>query len=276
MTASLRRLKAFLAHENQLVIVTVETARGSTPREEGAVMLVSPTHSCGTIGGGHMEFLGVENARALLAGAKGDIAGNTRLDIPLGPEIGQCCGGRVVLSFTHATPQARAELLDRLARREAEAPQIWLFGGGHVSHALCDALKLLPVHVTVVESRASALDGLGPDTTTRVVAMPEAQVRDIPSGSAIVILTHDHAQDFLIAAEALTRDDLAFVGMIGSRTKRATFSSWFVREGGNPDHLARLTLPVGGTAVHDKRPEVIAALTAAELITVLLKDVPHV
>ncbi|MBD8556536.1 xanthine dehydrogenase accessory protein XdhC [Rhizobium sp. CFBP 8762] len=268
----MRRLKAFLSREQDLIIVTVETARGSTPREEGAVMLVSPTQSCGTIGGGHMEFLAVENARNLLAGTGGD----SRLDIPLGPEIGQCCGGRVVLSFTHATPAARAELLDRLARREADAPQIWLFGGGHVSHALCDALKLLPVQVTVVESRASALDGLGPDTTTQVVAMPEAQVRDIPSGSAIVILTHDHAQDFLIAAEALTRDDLAFVGMIGSRTKRATFSNWFVREGGNSDHLARLTLPVGGTAVHDKRPEVIAALTAAELITVLLKDVPHV
>jgi xanthine dehydrogenase accessory factor len=100
--------------------------------------------------------------------------------------------------------------------------------------------------------------------------MPEALVRDMPAGAAVVILTHDHALDFLIAREALARMDLAYTGMIGSATKRATFANWLSREGGGERSLLdRLTLPIGGSAVRDKRPEVIAAMTAAEILTAL-------
>jgi xanthine dehydrogenase accessory factor len=100
--------------------------------------------------------------------------------------------------------------------------------------------------------------------------MPEALVAEIPAGSALVILTHDHALDFLIAREALARTDLAYTGMIGSATKRATFASWLSREGGGErTWLDRLTLPIGGSAVRDKRPEVIAAMTTAEILAAL-------
>jgi xanthine dehydrogenase accessory factor len=83
----------------------------------------------------------------------------------------------------------------------------------------------------------------------------------------VLILTHDHALDFLIARAALARTDLAYVGMIGSATKRATFAHWLKREGEDDRLMTRLTLPIGGNAVRDKRPEVIAALVAAELLT---------
>src|SRR3546814_2831524 len=99
--------------------------------------------------------------------------------------------------------------------------------------------------------------------------MPEALVADIPAGGAAVILTHDHALDFLIAREALARPDLPYVGMIGSATKRATFANWLKREGADPRLTDRLVLPVGGSAVKDKRPAVIAAMVAAELLAAL-------
>ena len=105
----------------------------------------------------------------------------------------------------------------------------------------------------------------------RLAALPEALVADIPPGSAVVIVTHDHALDFLIAREALARPDLAYTGMIGSATKRATFTRWLLREGGGPDWLERLTLPIGGGAVKDKRPQVIAAMTVAEMLTALAR-----
>ncbi len=111
----------------------------------------------------------------------------------------------------------------------------------------------------MVESRERELAGLPDNVTAKLAAMPESVVATIPPGSAILILTHDHALDFLIAAEALKRSDLAYVGMIGSATKRATFASWLKREAPEAD-LARLTLPVGGP-LKDKRPAVIAALT---------------
>jgi xanthine dehydrogenase accessory factor len=134
---------------------------------------------------------------------------------------------------------------------------------------LAAALKPLPVKTTVIETRQEELDELPPDTVTQLVAMPEALVSDLPSGSVVLILTHDHALDFLIAKEALARSDLAYVGMIGSATKRATFSSWLTREGGERSWLDRLTLPIGGATVKDKRPEVIAAMTAADILTAI-------
>ncbi|PST30285.1 xanthine dehydrogenase accessory protein XdhC, partial [Mesorhizobium loti] len=95
-------------------------------------------------------------------------------------------------------------------------------------------------------------------------------VRDAPPDSAFVVLTHDHALDFLIATEALGREDASYVGMIGSKTKRATFKNWLSREVDRPELFGRLVCPIGGTAVKDKRPPVIAALAAAEILTAAL------
>src|SRR5690606_15239546 len=105
---------------------------------------------------------------------------------------------------------------------------------------------------------------------TLLTPMPEESVREAPAGSAFLVLTHDHALDFLIVAEALKRVDASYVGMIGSKTKKATFRSWFLKTaGGSEQELARLVSPIGGDAVKDKRPAVIAALAAAEVMTVL-------
>jgi xanthine dehydrogenase accessory factor len=100
----------------------------------------------------------------------------------------------------------------------------------------------------------------------KAVPMPEAVVRGAPEGSAYVILTHDHALDFMIAAEALKRIDSPYVGMVGSKTKRAKFANWYRGEGGSDEALRRLVLPIGSFGVVDKRPEVIAALAAAEIM----------
>jgi xanthine dehydrogenase accessory factor len=108
------------------------------------------------------------------------------------------------------------------------------------------------------------------DVARRLEAIPEAAVADIRPGGAAVILTHDHNLDFLIAAEALKRDDLGYVGMIGSKSKRGVFLNHLDREGAGRALAERLILPVGGSALRDKRPEVIAALVAAELLVRLL------
>ena len=107
---------------------------------------------------------------------------------------------------------------------------------------------------------------------TCLTPMPEAIVRDAPAGSAFVILTHDHALDFLIATEALLRQDASYVGMIGSKTKRATFRNWLSREVGKPELFSGLVCPIGGDTVKDKRPAVIATLAAAEILTAALVE----
>jgi len=261
-------LARFLEANPLLALVEVTEALGSTPREKGAWMLVSPDATYETIGGGQLEFMAIASARDMLASA----SSSGKLSIPLGPEIGQCCGGRVELSVTAADDRVRATLLLRAEACQAALPRVLLFGGGHVGHALAAALALLPVQATVVETRAEALEGMPPEVATLLTPVPEAAVRDAPPGSAFVVLTHDHALDFLIVAEALRRADAAYVGMIGSKTKRATFRSWYLSEvGGSEADLARLVCPIGGDAVHDKRPAVIAALAAADLVAALAR-----
>ncbi len=209
---------------------------------------------------------GADEAKSL---ASSDRA-STRLDIPLGPEIGQCCGGRVEVLVRPVDAALAAELVAAAEADEARLPHLYIFGGGHVGKALSAAVALLPVHAMVVETRAEELEGIAAGVERRLTPVPEEAVRTAPAGSAFAILTHDHALDFLIVAEALKRGDAAYVGMIGSKTKKATFKSWFLKTaGGSEAEFSHLVSPIGGDAVKDKRPAVIAALAAAEMMSAL-------
>jgi xanthine dehydrogenase accessory factor len=237
-------------------------ALGSAPREAGAFMLIGPDETIGTIGGGHLEFMVIDMARKMLR----DGTASDTLDVPLGPEIGQCCGGRVKLDLALLDGAKRADLLDELLKDEADSPHVYLFGAGHVGRALAAALGALPLHVHLIDTRPDALEGLPDAVDTQAVPLPEAVVRKAPGSSAFVILTHDHALDFLIVREALEHPSARYVGMIGSKTKRAQFKRWYMQEGGREEDFARLICPIGRDKVADKRPEVIAALAAAEIL----------
>ncbi|MGV8938022.1 MAG: xanthine dehydrogenase accessory protein XdhC [Allorhizobium sp.] len=263
-------LDTFLALHPAAILVEVEAVQGSTPREAGAYMLVSAEALFGTIGGGQLEFLGIGHARAILNGE----ALPDMLDIPLGPEIGQCCGGRTQLRFSNLDAALAAALRNKQQAEENKFPQVLLFGAGHVGLALAQALRPLPLQVAVIETRDIAVADRPDGVAFRRVVMPEAEINGIAPGGAVVILTHDHALDFLIAREALARADLAYVGMIGSVTKRATFSHWLARQGGDPAWLSRLVLPIGGSTVRDKRPAVISAMAAAEILAALARWSP--
>jgi xanthine dehydrogenase accessory factor len=116
----------------------------------------------------------------------------------------------------------------------------------------------------MVDGREEELS-MAPGGVERVLTpLPEEVVRRAEPGAAFVVLTHDHALDFLIAREALARGDAAYVGMIGSRTKRVSFHRW-LREAG-PVDAGALVCPIGAAGRPDKRPEVIAAFVAAEVM----------
>lgn len=266
MTLSPTQLETFLTAHPAAIVAELSAVRGSSPRAAGTFMLISPEAIIGTIGGGALEYMVIDRARQVLA--SGEEADD--LDIPLGPEIGQCCGGRVEVALRHVTSEMARTLSGRLAAELDARPDVFLFGAGHVGHALARALSPLPMKVHVVDTRPDELAGLPDNVAVHAVAMPEAVVRAAPWGSAYVVLTHDHALDFLICAEALQRADAPYVGMVGSKTKKARFRSWYLGEGYPADRLERLVLPIGGAAfpngLGDKRPEVIAALAAAELL----------
>lgn len=266
MSISPQEIRTFLAANPAAIAAELTAVRGSSPREAGTFMLVSPEAQTGTIGGGALEYMVIDRARQVLRDGEHEDS----LDIPLGPEIGQCCGGRVDVSLKRVTAAEARRLVAKLEAELTARPHVYLFGSGHVGHALARALSALPLRVHVVDTRPDELVNLPDNVETHAVAMPEAVVRSAPAGSAFVILTHDHALDFLIAAEALQRSDARYIGMVGSKTKKARFRNWYLGEGYPVAPLDRLVLPIGGKAfpngLGDKRPEVIAALAAAEIL----------
>jgi len=227
-------------------------------------MFVSATGLHGTIGGGQLEYMAVDKARVMLcAGRVAEV-----MDVPLGPEIGQCCGGRVAVSLTQMAAADRTEACAADAVDTAKHPHVYIFGAGHVGRALARFFQHLPVKCILIDTRAEELSLCDAQIETRMSAIPEADIRAAPPRSAYIVLTHDHALDFLLTSEALDRGDAAYVGLIGSATKRVKFSRFHATHSDKAD-ISGLTCPIGATKSHDKRPDVIAAFTVAEIMTCL-------
>jgi xanthine dehydrogenase accessory factor len=260
-------LRQVLAAGEPAVIVCVDRAQGSTPRDEDAAMLVTAHDIAGTIGGGRLEWIAIARARDML---REDVARDV-LDVPLGPAVGQCCGGHVRLALARAEEPTLADLEAREAAERSGWPPVLLFGAGHVGRALAVALDPLPLNVTIVETRGDYLARLPARMRLMESADAPADVRAATAGSAIVAMTHSHQLDYAITEAALLRGDAAYVGMIGSMTKRARFARWFAARGGDPARLANLVCPIGGQGVRDKRPAVIATFVAAEVLAAALR-----
>ena len=261
-------LRDLLSRDEPVVLVSVGEARGSTPREVGASMLVTRDAVAGSIGGGRLEWIAMERAREMIA------AGDQRstLDLALGPSVGQCCGGRVRIDLARADEAAARDLAHVEDRQRDDFPQVMIFGAGHVGRALAKALAPLPLAVTVIDSRAEALADLPAEVRALPTADPVAEALTAPTNAAFVVMTHSHQLDHDIVEAALAREDARYVGLIGSDTKRKRFERWFLARGGSRDMLDTLVCPIGGVTVRDKRPPVIAALGAAELITRMLGE----
>ncbi len=261
------RLRQFLDAPGPVASLRLIRVRGSSPRNTGTEMYVRAESLCGTIGGGQLEHLAIAAARELLA------AGNLshHMDVPLGPEIGQCCGGRVEIALTRMSASDKDLALREAEAREAELPAVYILGAGHVGRALADLLQHLPVRAVLIDQRQGELDQCHASVERRLSAIPEIDVMNAAPGSAFIVLTHDHGLDFLLASAALQRGDATYVGLIGSATKRAKFAAW------THDHcdglsVADLICPIGAGGSRDKRPAVIAALVVAEVITALTSE----
>jgi xanthine dehydrogenase accessory factor len=246
------------------VLVTVARTRGSVPREVGAWMTVTPVGITGTVGGGHLEFDAIARARTALAG--GELADEVRY--PLGPTLGQCCGGVVWLRFERIA--AGADLTHRLPIEPGRP--VALFGAGHVGQAIARIARDLPMALHWIDSRADQFPVEPPVARWRLEALdpPADAVPDLAPHSAVLIMSHSHAEDFDIVAACLKRQresgDLAFIGLIGSRTKWASFRQRLAARGFAEDDLTRVVCPIGVPGVAGKQPAVIAVAVLAQIL----------
>jgi xanthine dehydrogenase accessory factor len=252
----------WLADGEAAVLVEVTEALGSAPREAGTRMLVSAVRSAGTVGGGHLELKAIERARRMLAGE----AVAPTAHYPLGPALGQCCGGAVTLAFTMLDAKV-------LGAWPKVAPRfhLQLYGAGHVGRAIVSALAPLNVVVDWIDEREEEFPAelaLPPQVRKVCVDTIEAEVRHAPRGAYYLVLTHRHDLDLRISEAILQRGDFAFFGLIGSKTKRNRFIHRFERRGIPAGTIARMTCPIGVPGIEGKEPEVIAAAVAAQLLLV--------
>jgi xanthine dehydrogenase accessory factor len=243
------------------VVVEVIATRGSAPREAGTRMLVSARRVRGTIGGGHLEFKAIESARELLTGAGTEAVYQ---HYPLGPALGQCCGGAVTLRLARLQPA-------HVADWPVSAPRftLQLYGAGHVGRAIVQLLAGLPCRVQWIDEREDEFprDVELPPHIERVCVEPvQAEVDVAPPGAFYLVLTHSHDLDLAISQAILARGDFAFFGLIGSKTKRARFIRRFAQRGIAPEAIARMTCPIGVPGIAGKEPEVIAVAVVAQVL----------
>ena len=228
--------------------ITVTKTAGSTPRETGTQMLVWANRIEGTIGGGMLEWEAMAEARAMLSDGRDQL---TRT-IPLGPALGQCCGGSVTLSWE------RAETLSETPRRP-----LWIYGAGHVGRAIVQVMAPLPdFDITWLDTGADRF----PDTevTTLVAKDPAQVVKHAPVNTDHLILTYSHEIDLAIC-HALLSHDFHSAGLIGSATKRARFKSRLAALGHPPAQISRIACPIGDPTL-GKHPQAIALGVATSMI----------
>jgi xanthine dehydrogenase accessory factor len=263
---------AWRAAGRRAVVVEVASARGSVPREAGTRMLVATGCTAGTIGGGHLEWKAIAEARELLAAAGDDGSVPTReRHYPLGPALGQCCGGAVTLGFCALDEAAVAAWPAGPARVHLQ-----LYGAGHVGRAIAQALEPLDFLVDWIDEREDEFPphfrapGLTWPAHIRRVCVDavEAEVATAPPGAFFLVLTHQHDLDLRIATAILQRGDFGFFGLIGSATKRARFEHRLEERGIAAQAIARMTCPIGLARIPGKEPAVIAASVAAQLLAV--------
>jgi xanthine dehydrogenase accessory factor len=246
------------------VLVTVEATQGSVPREAGTWMAVFAADVVGTIGGGHIEFQAIQQARQRLLGEPGEPV----RQFALGPSLGQCCGGAVRVRFERVGAADVPALQERLAAR---LTPLALFGGGHVGKALVNVLATLPFAVTWIDSRDEIFPPQVPANVFPEHSDPvQAAVGDLASGSRVLIMSFSHAQDLDILAACLRRQrerhDLPYIGLIGSKTKWATFRHRLEDRGFVESELSQVTCPIGLPGITGKEPEIIAVSVAAQVL----------
>ncbi|MBL4627978.1 MAG: xanthine dehydrogenase accessory protein XdhC [Roseicyclus sp.] len=235
--------------------VTITDAKGSAPREAGTAMLVHPNHIDGTIGGGALEWEAMRIARNMLQTG----APKAQHPFPLGPSLGQCCGGAVTLDFeaTETLPTS------------PQTP-LWVWGAGHVGRALIHSLSPLPgLALTWIDTAADRfpqdIPSLDPTSVHRAIATdPPKLMPHAPIDAHHLILTYSHDIDLALCHAALSRG-FASCGVIGSATKWNRFRKRLRLLGHGDTEISRITCPIGDPSL-GKHPQAIAIGVAATLL----------
>lgn len=297
MGLNLPALKAAVAQHGRVVRILIADHQGSTPREAGTSMLVWKDGQSGTIGGGVLELQAVEFAAKIDKPAA--------LKIPLGPALGQCCGGAVTLVLEPFTPdnlpaedtnflrqivgqKDKPLVLRRMLktlRNSGSDPDLlwlqgwlmepldtplqplWIYGAGHVGRAIVDTMDGLPFDITWVDTAPDRFpETIPPHAAPLVAKNPADAVQHAPANADHLVLTYSHTLDLDLCHAILSHPHKS-LGLIGSKTKRRRFTSKLTALGHGSAQIAGIICPIGQRDL-GKPPKAIAIGVASELLTI--------
>ena len=256
-----KKLHKNINFNSALVKAKVMNALGSTPNQINDFMLIAENDIFGTIGGGTLEFQVINEAKKLLINNNKE----NSLKIPLGPGIGQCCGGFVEIKLTAHSNFKNAiknEIFD-----ETNKLDLYIFGAGHIGQSLITKTKFLNFNTYLIDSRESFLKQNNLKHVNYLLSSrPWEIVNHLNKKSMYVIVTHSHDFDFKIANEILKINNFYYLGLIGSDTKRNKFYKRLEKKRKKKQLINQLECPIGASIGKSKDPEEISFSILARMI----------
>ena len=256
----INKLKSNIDYKKNIIKAKIINVKGSSPNKINDFMLVAPKDIFGTIGGGNLEYLVIEESKLMLKNK----SKRKKLNIPLGPGIGQCCGGYVEIILT-LHKNTDAAMKDEKVN-DSFKEDLYIFGAGHIGQALIETIGNLNFTTYLIDSREEYLKmSVNKDVNYLLSKEPWKVVNKLKDNAYYVVLTHSHEYDLKILNEILTKK-FTFVGLIGSTTKKKRFFKRLTENGHDKNIIKKIECPIGVDIGNSKDPNEIAFSIITRLI----------
>ena len=248
----INKLISNIDYKKNIIKAKIINVKGSSPNKINDFMLVAPKDIFGTIGGGNLEYLVIEESKLMLKNK----SKRKKLNIPLGPGIGQCCGGYVEIILT-LHKNTDAAMKDEKVN-DSFKEDLYIFGAGHIGQALIETIGNLNFTTYLIDSREEYLKmSVNKDVNYLLSKEPWKVVNKLKDNAYYVVLTHSHEYDLKILNEILTKK-FTFVGLIGSTTKKKRFFKRLTENGHDKNIIKKIECPIGVDIGNSKDPNEIA------------------
>ena len=256
----INKLTSNIDYKKNIIKAKIINVKGSSPNKINDFMLVAPKDIFGTIGGGNLEYLVIEESKLMLKNK----SKRKKLNIPLGPGIGQCCGGYVEIILT-LHKNTDAAMKDEKVN-DSFKEDLYIFGAGHIGQALIETIGNLNFTTYLIDSREEYLKmSVNKDVNYLLSKEPWKVVNKLKDNSYYVVLTHSHEYDLKILNEILLKK-FTFIGLIGSTTKKQRFFKRLAENGHNKNIIKKIECPIGVDIGNSKDPNEIAFSIITRLI----------
>ncbi len=258
----LKKLSKNISFNKKIVKAKIIEVKGSSPNNLDDIILISTDTIFGTIGGGNLEYLVIDAARKLI---DNNIA-NKVMSIPLGPGIGQCCGGYVQVKLSLHSNSKDALKNENFVNNVK--PNLYVFGSGHIGQALISKLENINFNTFIIDSREDYLRMTNIKNVNYLLSKkPWEIVSKLEDNSYFIVLTHSHDYDLKILNEILKKNNI-FVGLIGSLTKKKRFYKRLIDNGYNKSIVEKIECPIGIDIGNSKDPNEIAFSIITRIISI--------